>query len=144
MVVGSILLVVLLGQGQSQPTPKESVIDQVVRLTNIEREKAGVRKLDNNSILESMASFQAKDMALMRKMTHTDRQGRDVSMRADAFKYPWTTIGENVAQGQRSAKEVVDDWMKSKGHRANILNPDFTEIGVARDGSYWCQVFGSR
>jgi len=144
MLVGSVLLVVLLGQGQPQPLPKESVVDQVVRLTNIEREKAGVRKLDNHSLLEAIAQHQARDMSLMRKLTHSDRQGRDVSQRADLYKYAWTAIGENVAQGQRSAKEVVEDWMTSKGHRANILNPDFSEIGVAREGNYWVQVFGSR
>lgn len=142
MISGTLVLVAMLGQ--TQPLPKESVIDQVVRLTNAEREKAGVRKLDNNSLLETIAEHQAKDMQLMRKLTHADRQGRDVSQRADFYKYPWMAIGENVAQGQRSAKEVVDDWMKSKGHRANILNPDFSEIGVSRVGNYWVQVFGSR
>ena len=142
MISGTLVLVAMLGQ--TQPLPKESVIEQVVRLTNAEREKAGVRKLDNNSLLDTIAEHQAKDMQFMRKLTHSDRQGRDVSQRADLYKYPWMAIGENVAQGQRTPNEVVADWMKSKGHRANILNPDFSEIGVSRVGNYWVQVFGSR
>lgn len=137
--------VVVLGIAQVKPAPQtESLIDKVVRLTNVERQRAGVRPLNNNSLLETMAEHQSTDMALLRKMSHMDRQGRDLVQRAELYRYPWMALGENVAQGQRTPEEVVGDWMKSKGHRANILNPDFKEIGVAKTGSYWAQVFGSR
>lgn len=143
-----VLLAVSLTQSGKAPI-RESLIDQVVRLTNVERQKAGVPPLSNNSLLELMASHLADELVLMGKLVHADRQGRDLSTRAQMVKYPYRSIGENIAQGQRTADEVVKDWMKSKGHRENILDPAYREIGVGqavhhRQGRYWVQVFGSR
>ncbi len=143
-----VAMAILLGQLAKAP-PKESLEDQVVRLTNVERQKAGVPPLNNNSVLESMATYLAGELVLMGRLVHADRRGRDLVSRAEMVRYPYTSIGENIAQGQRTADEVVKAWMNSKGHRENLLNRDFREIGVgeavhARHGRYWVQVFGSR
>ncbi|MGL5944276.1 MAG: CAP domain-containing protein [Waterburya sp.] len=56
--------------------------------------------------------------------------------------YQYSNLGENVAQGQTTPTDVLDSWMNSSGHRENILNPNFTEIGVGYENNYWTQVFG--
>jgi uncharacterized protein YkwD len=60
------------------------------------------------------------------------------------FGYSYSYAGENIAMGQRSPQEVMKAWMNSAGHRANILSPNFTEIGIGyySDGNYWVQQFG--
>jgi len=142
-------LVISLLIAQAPPAPKtESMADQVVRLTNAERKKAGLRELSNHSLLEAMAMQMATDLSVLGVMRHEDRKGRDLFTRADLAGYPWVAIGENVAQGQRTAKQVVTAWMKSPSHRATLLTPDYREIGVAhvtsRKGRFWVQIFGSR
>ena len=59
------------------------------------------------------------------------------------FGISYRTAGENIARGQRTPQEVMNDWMNSSGHRANILNASFTQIGVVyvSDGNYWTQMF---
>lgn len=148
--MGMLSLVAVLTLTQSAQAPvRESLIDQVVRLTNVERVKAGVRPLNNNSLLESMAAYLASELVIMGQLVHADRQGRDLVSRAGMVRYPYVAIGENIAQGQRTAEEVVKAWMDSRGHRANLLSPDFREIGVGqavhqRQGRFWVQIFGSR
>ncbi len=78
---------------------------------------------------------------------HTAPDGSRPWDRAAAAGSRCRTVGENIACGQRSAAEVVRGWMNSPGHRANILRPEFTRIGVGlagggRAGTYWTQLFG--
>lgn len=148
MSFAAIALCLTLAQA-GKSAPVESPIDHVVRLTNLERQKKGLRLLDDHSLLEQTATHLAKDLASLELIRHTDRLGRDLGTRVDMFRYPWRTLGENVASGQSTPAEVVRDWMNSSGHRQNILNSDFREIGVAmvrdpRGRCYWVQVFGSR
>ncbi|RMI30185.1 CAP domain-containing protein [Nocardia stercoris] len=79
--------------------------------------------------------------------SHTDPDGTDPGDRIAAAGYTWQAYGENIAQGQADANAVVTAWMNSPGHRANILNCGFTQIGIGiADGSggpWWTQDFGT-
>ncbi|BAU87675.1 allergen V5/tpx-1 family protein [Streptomyces laurentii] len=78
---------------------------------------------------------------------HTNPDGDGPGERVTATGYQWSTYGENIAKGQATAAEVMEGWMNSPGHRANILNCDFREIGIGlhtSGGPYWTQVFGAR
>jgi len=122
----------------------------VVALTNHERASHGRGKLRVNPRLMRAAQIQAEQMARARQLAHTlpnasYPRGED---RLAAVKYQWRTYGENVALGQANAADAVKSWMRSRGHRINILNPAFTELGAgyATDRSgrpYFVQVFGS-
>jgi Cysteine-rich secretory protein family len=106
-------------------------VQEVIVRTNAERTKRGLLPLKSNAALTRAAEWLAKDMAERGYFDHTDRQGRDIDKRLPDFGYAeYRAMGENIAAGQRSAEEVVAGWMKSPGHRANILEPKFREIGV--------------
>jgi len=86
-------------------------------------------------------------MAVRAFYSHTSPEGTQPWDRAAAAGARHRSIGENIACGQRSPAEVVDGWMNSPGHRANILKPDFTHIGIGfagggPAGTYWTQLFG--
>ncbi|MCJ8211503.1 CAP domain-containing protein [Mucilaginibacter sp. RS28] len=102
-----------------------------------------------NSDLEKAAAGHAKDMNRRDYFSHTSKDGRTIENRIinagynyDGFKS--FAIGENIAYGQTSIAEVQDGWFESEGHCKNLMNPDFREIGVARNGLYWVQDFGGR
>ena len=76
---------------------------------------------------------------------HTGSAGSDVGARATAAGYNWNTIGENIGSGSVTPEAMMDLWMNSDGHRANILSPNYTELGVGIDEqgmTLWVQVFG--
>jgi uncharacterized protein YkwD len=88
-------------------------------------------------------------MAKTQNMTHDENiNGRQtIGQRAHNAHYNWSAVGENVAAGQTSAAQVMNSWMNSQGHRENILNRNFNNIGtgIARDTNgvtYWCMVLG--
>lgn len=120
---------------------------EVVRLTGAERAAAGLGPLAVDPLLTHAAQDHSTGMATRDFYAHTDPDGREPWDRARAAGARHRGIGENIACGQRSAAEVVEGWMNSPGHRANILRPDFTHIGVGyatggRSGTYWTQLFG--
>jgi uncharacterized protein YkwD len=123
---------------------------QIVELTNVERQKAGLPPLVANLELEAAARSYAGVLAGGECWAHTCGPEPDFAKRAQAAGYSgWTTLGENLAAGQRSPESAVAAWMESPAHRANILNPAFAEIGVGtalggRMGIYWTQEFGAR
>jgi uncharacterized protein YkwD len=86
-------------------------------------------------------------MARSGVMSHTGPDGSTMSSRVDAAGYLWSTLGENIARGQSDAAAVMDAWMNSPGHRANILNCSFKEIGIGvhfgDGGPWWTQDFGA-
>jgi uncharacterized protein YkwD len=86
-------------------------------------------------------------MADIGQYSHEDAGGGHVDDRATAAGYTWTSIGENVGTNME-AQALFDGWMNSEGHRNNILNAGFSEIGVGQATrglyQYWCVVFGSR
>jgi uncharacterized protein YkwD len=124
-------------------SPDLSAQDQVVGLTNAAREDAGCAPLKIVASLTTAAQKHASDMAGRDYFEHTTPEGVtfDQRIRSAGYAKPGA---ENIAKGAATADEVVDLWMNSPGHRANILNCDLTAIGVGfdRDGSYWVQDFG--
>ncbi|AFZ34162.1 SCP-like extracellular [Stanieria cyanosphaera PCC 7437] len=130
------------------------LINQVLELTNAERTKAGLKPLKLNSKLVNAAQNHSKNMAEDDFFSHTGEDGSSVSDRVQDAGYQYSRVGENIAAGQKTAEQVVQGWMNSPGHRANILNSNFTEIGIGYEylendtGSvnynyYWTQVFGN-
>lgn len=118
---------------------------QVVELVNDERAKVGCSAVKVNAKLTEAAEAHSKDMAEHSNMSHTGSDGSQPGDRIERAGYSWSTYGENVAYGYSSAKSVMEGWMNSSGHKANILNCDFKEIGVGLSGSgnYWTQDFGT-
>ncbi|MBD0842914.1 MULTISPECIES: CAP domain-containing protein [unclassified Streptomyces] len=121
---------------------------EVVQLTNRERARAGLPPLAVDPALTAAAQAHSADMVARAFYSHTSPDGSQPWDRAAAAGADRRSIGENIACGQRSAAEVVEGWMNSPGHRANILKPDFTHMGVGfagggRAGTYWTQVFGA-
>ncbi|WP_406723211.1 CAP domain-containing protein [Streptomyces althioticus] len=120
---------------------------EVVELTNRERARAGLPALSRDPLLTTAARAHSADMVARDFYAHTAPDGSKPWDRAAAAGSWCRTVGENIACGQRSAAEVVRGWMNSPGHRANILKPEFTHIGVGfagggRAGTYWTQLFG--
>lgn len=122
-----------------------TVAQELLRLVNAERQRVNAPPLVLNANLAIAAQRHSQDMATHRRMSHTGSDGSTMQSRIEATQYNWSTIGENVAMGQPTAAAVITAWMNSPGHRRNILNPAFTELGVgyAQGGGrpYWTQVF---
>jgi uncharacterized protein YkwD len=124
-------------------TPLEN---EVVRLTNVERAKAGCAPLKPNAQLRAAAYGHSADMSAKNYFDHTSQDGRSFADRIKAAGYSYTAIGENIAEGYDTAEAVVEGWMSSPGHRENMLNCDYTDIGVGyvkAGGPYWTQDFGT-
>jgi uncharacterized protein YkwD len=123
----------------------------MLRLVNNERREAGLPPMTANAVLAVAAHNHAEDMEQRNFFSHTNPDGKNSFARirdAGYFGSPcgctwqvWT--GENIANGQQTVSQVMEDWMQSPGHRENILNPAFTEIGFGRAGTYWVQDFGT-
>ncbi|MER8158845.1 CAP domain-containing protein [Streptomyces sp. NPDC094472] len=121
---------------------------EVIALTNAERAAARLAPLAPDPRLTAAAQAHSDDMVARDFYSHTGPEGHQPWDRARTAGATHRGIGENIACGQRSPAEVVRGWMNSPGHRANILKPDFTHIGIghatgSRAGTYWTQVFGA-
>ncbi|WP_329440018.1 CAP domain-containing protein [Streptomyces sp. NBC_01426] len=124
--------------------PPSGTVAQVISLVNAERREAGCGDLTANARLTSAAQSYTEVMARSGELSHTGPDGSTMSGRISATGYKWSATGENIARGQADATAVMDSWMKSPGHRANILNCNFTEIGVGvvqAGGPWWTQDF---
>lgn len=116
---------------------------------NRRRSSGGLARLTRDRSLDSAARYHAANMARLRTMSHT-LPGTTAPAFPDRIRrvgYRYRRIAENIAYGQLTAAEVVDGWMRSSGHRENIMNPALTEtgMGIARASNgqlYFCQVFG--
>lgn len=138
------------GQAPQQQTQKaaptagiSAVETQVIQLTNAQRRKNGLPDLQADPSLSKVAREKANDMQTKHYFSHTSpTYGSPFDMMRD-FGISYRAAGENIAQGQRTAEEVVNAWMNSEGHRRNILSPDYTHIGVgySQTGNYWSQMF---
>nr|BFD86681.1 CAP domain-containing protein [Streptomyces sp. Xyl84] len=128
--------------GTSAPT---AVAAQVLELVNAERAKAGCSALTADPTLAAAAQAHSEDMAAHQNMSHTGSDGSAPGDRITAAGYAWSTYGENVAYGYSTPEQVMAAWMASPGHKANILNCSFKEIGVglAQPGAYWTQDFAT-
>jgi uncharacterized protein YkwD len=131
----------------SRSSAKPSFQAQVIKLTNKERAKAGCKALKSNTALKTAAQKHSADMAKRNYFNHTGKDGRSPFDRMTDAGYAYSAAAENIAAGQRTPADVVKGWMNSAGHKANILNCTYSEIGVgyAKGGSYgtyWTQDFG--
>jgi uncharacterized protein YkwD len=130
------------------PAPATGEGGQVVALVNAERAKAGCGPLKEDPQLRAAAQGHSDDMAKRDFFSHTNPDGADPGKRTTAAGYKWSTYGENIARGQQTPESVMDSWMKSPGHRANILNCSFKDIGVGihegPGGPWWTQNFGAK
>ncbi|WP_027087633.1 CAP domain-containing protein [Cohnella panacarvi] len=115
---------------------------QVVSLVNQERAKAGLPALKvTNPALKLVALDKAKDMYNNNYFSHTSPTYGSPFDMMKQYGVTYRAAGENIAKGQRSPQEVMNAWMNSAGHRANILNAGFTTIGVAYYNGVWVQEF---
>lgn len=125
---------------------------ELVTLIDGERRRAGRQPLAVDSRLDAAAQRHADDMLARSYFAHRDPDGKTVRERAREAGFDWSAIGENIAEGQQSIKEVIESWMRSAGHRENILDRRYTRTGVGlalgrdlKTGEYrvlWVQTFG--
>ncbi len=119
---------------------------EVVALVNIERAKNGLPALEQDWQLSRVARYKSEDMRDRKYFSHTSPTYGTPFEMMKSFGIKYRAAGENIARGQKTPEAVVNAWMSSSGHRANILNSSFTHIGVgyAEDGNYWTQMFISK
>ncbi len=130
------------------PTVNSSYEERVVQLVNIERQKNGLPSLHLDRAISDVARTKSRDMAVNNYFAHYSPTYGMASDMLLKFGITWSTWGENIASGQDTPEIVVSEWMHSPTHKANILSPNFTFIGVGYyvDSSgtpYWTQMFTS-
>lgn len=123
-----------------------SMEKQVASLTNSERRSAGLGSLTLDSQLSKLARMKAEDMAKNGYFSHTSPTYGSAFDMMKKYGVSYRTAGENIAKGQKTPEAVMNGWMNSSGHRANILSSAYTHIGVgyAKDSNgntYWVQIF---
>lgn len=132
-----------------EDAPEESggvqeAAEAVTSLVNAARQDAGLSELELDADLCAAAQARAQEIA--QSFSHTRPDGSSCFTILEEFGISYRAAGENIAMGQRTPEEVMDGWMNSSGHRANILNGTFTSIGVGYyvDGAgaaHWVQIF---
>lgn len=121
----------------------DAYVTEVVRLVNVERAKYGLHALTMDSTVNAAAQVRAQE--IVSTFSHTRPNGSSCFTALREAGVSYLGAGENIAYGQSSAQAVVNAWMNSEGHRANILNERFTTIGVGHHVQngvhYWAQFF---
>jgi uncharacterized YkwD family protein len=131
------------------PLQETTFADEVFALVNEERIQAGLLPLSRLEILFEVAEIKALDMRDNNYFDHVSPTYGTPGQLLTQYGVEWTAYGENIAAGQRTPAAVMEAWMNSPGHRANILSPKFTHLGVgyapgtsdSRYRSYWVQEF---
>ncbi|MGR4880158.1 CAP domain-containing protein [Streptomyces sp. LARHCF249] len=135
------------GSGGSSGSASGDSESAVLALVNKERAAAGCGPLAANAQLTAAARAYSDTMARSGVMSHTGPDGSTMTTRVEAAGYGWSRLGENIARGQADADAVMNAWMNSPGHKANILNCAFREIGIGvhkgDGGPWWTQNFGT-
>ncbi len=151
---------ILIAAARGNPGKPAVASQQVLQLVNQARAQprrcgkesfAATSPLKLNALLTQAAQLHANDMARHRYLEHEGRDGSTPVVRVGRTGYQWKIVGENIAAGAGTAEVVVNDWLGSPGHCANIMSPKFTEMGVAfainKDdqeyGVYWAQEFAA-
>ena len=121
-----------------------SYAEQIVKLVNAERAKEGLPAVQLDAQITAAANIRARE--IVQQFAHTRPNGSSFYTVLKENGISYMGCGENIAYGQRSAEEVMDGWMNSSGHRANIMNKNYKNIGVgyyqdARGVKYWVQLF---
>ncbi|MGG8409346.1 CAP domain-containing protein, partial [Streptomyces sp. 12297] len=121
---------------------------KVIALANAERARAGCAPLRTDKRLMAAAQAHANDMAKRNYYSHTSPEGRSAGDRMTKAGYRWMRWGENIYKSPRTPSKAMAGWMDSPGHRANILDCRFKDIGVGvnlkSNGPWWVQNFGAR
>ncbi|WP_375691895.1 CAP domain-containing protein [Pseudooceanicola sp. LIPI14-2-Ac024] len=121
--------------------------DDLVAAMNAARAARGLRAYEADPLLALAAAGHAQDMARQGYLDHRSRDGRTMGDRIRAQGFRYCMAAENIAFGQPDVQEVVTTWMRSPGHRANVLLPDVRFAGAARaeaqGRTYWVAVFAS-
>jgi uncharacterized protein YkwD len=137
------------GSGATTPAAGSGFAAEVLQLANVERAKAGCGPLALNGQLNNAAQGHSADMATANYFSHDSQDGRTPFDRIKAAGYAFSTAAENIAAGGTTAAGAMDQWMNSPGHKANILNCAFVDLGVgyakgekADYAGYWTQNFG--
>lgn len=116
----------------AEPVYTDSDSSQILKFTNEERESASLNLLSGNPVLDTIAGFRADDMFANQYFDHRSPDGRSVVDLAQPAGYSYLSIGENIAKGYFGSNQaIIDAWMASPEHKANILNGKYTELGVA-------------
>lgn len=120
--------------------------DEVLKLVNQERAKQGLKALTLSPELTNVATIKAKDMRDKGYFDHTSPTYGSPFDMMKRFGIQYSSAGENIAAGQKTSQEVMNSWLNSSGHRANILNKDYEQLGVGyveggSYGTYWVQMF---
>lgn len=137
------------GQVINIPTVSSTVSSyesEVIRLVNEIRVKNGLSTLKENWELSRVARYKSQDMKDNNYFSHTSPVYGSPFNMIKNFGISFRSAAENIAKGQSTPQAVVNSWMNSSGHRANILNSSYTEIGVGyvESGKYWTQMFIGR
>lgn len=134
------------GNEQAPNSEAPTQAQEVLNLVNQERAKQGLKALTLDSELTSVATLKAKDMRDENYFSHDSPTYGSPFEMMQQFGVDYRSAGENIAAGQKSAEQVMNDWMNSSGHRANILNSSYGKLGVGyveggSYGTYWVQEF---
>lgn len=139
---------IYVGQKINIPSvaPLKSIEDEVVRLINVQRANNGIQTLSSNWQAARVARTKSEDMINNNYFSHTSPIYGSPFKMLEAYGLRFSAAAENIAYGQRTAQEVVNSWMNSPGHRANILSSSYTHtgVGVAKKANgtlYFTQVF---
>lgn len=129
---------------ETEESKQLTYAEQVVNLVNAERAKNGLQPLTIKEDIRTAAQVRA--MEIQTSFSHTRPDGRSFVTALQEQKVSYGGAGENIAWGQHTPEQVMEAWMNSEGHRANILNPKYTSIGVgyyqnAKGVNYWTQLF---
>lgn len=131
------------GSASAPTAPQSSYAQQVLQIVNSERAKNGLKALTLNTSVAKAAQLRANEIST--QFSHTRPNGQDPFTALNQFGVSYSAAGENIAYGQRTPQEVMNGWMNSPGHRANILNSRFTQIGIGvyqvSGVYYWTQEF---
>jgi len=130
----------------STKSSNSSYEQRVVQLVNVEREKNGLNPLVLDSSISNVARAKSKDMADNNYFAHQSPTYGSAGDMLRNFGINWSAWGENIASGQNTPEQVVNAWMNSEGHKANILSTNFGKIGVgyvtdSNGTPYWTQMF---
>jgi uncharacterized protein YkwD len=97
-----------------------------------------------NDTLELVAKDHNKDMEAKKFFNHTGSDNSSPGDRINRYHYKWSSYGENIAFGTFTAEDVIKSWIESPGHCSNIMDSQFKEMGIAKSGLYWTQLFASK
>ncbi|MGF1499060.1 MAG: CAP domain-containing protein [Elainellaceae cyanobacterium] len=136
------------------PGTPHSFVSRILELTNLRRSESGISPLTLNADLNEAAQLHSEDMALEDFFSHTGSDGSTPFDRIAETGYDYAVAAENIAAGYATPEAVVEGWMNSPGHRANILNPTLKQLGVGyyfletdtgsvNHNHYWTQTFGT-